>query len=89
MMPALAIVRSTGDVFWPVPTKLQSSCKIDVTYFPFDQQMCLLKFGTWTYDGFKVNVTKLRDNIDTNTYVPNGEWELIKTEKDCPNPFTQ
>lgn len=23
-------------------------------YFPFDEQTCVLKFGSWTYDGFKV-----------------------------------
>ncbi|KAK3098871.1 hypothetical protein FSP39_023860 [Pinctada imbricata] len=33
VMSANAMVRSDGNVFWPVPTKLQSSCKVDVTYF--------------------------------------------------------
>ena len=54
LMPANAMVRHDGNVFWPVPTKLQSSCKVDVTYFPFDQQTCYMKFGSWTYDGFQV-----------------------------------
>ena len=33
---------------------LQSSCDIDVRYFPFDEQTCWLKFGSWTFDGFQV-----------------------------------
>ena len=53
-MPARAMVRHDGNVFWPIPTKLQSSCKVDVTYFPFDEQRCKMKFGSWTYDGFQV-----------------------------------
>uniref|UniRef100_A0A1I8IYU2 Neur_chan_LBD domain-containing protein n=1 Tax=Macrostomum lignano TaxID=282301 RepID=A0A1I8IYU2_9PLAT len=53
LMPALAMIDSNGTVFWPIPTKLRSSCKVDVTYFPFDEQMCDLKFGSWTYDGFQ------------------------------------
>lgn len=53
-MPANAMIDHTGNVFWPVPTKLQSSCKVDVTYFPFDYQTCKLKFGSWTYDGYQV-----------------------------------
>ena len=28
--------------------------KIDITWFPFDDQNCDMKFGSWTYDGFKV-----------------------------------
>lgn len=58
-MPANAMITYFGNVFWPVPTKLQSTCKVDVTYFPFDEQFCVLKFGSWTYDGFQVGS---RDN---------------------------
>ena len=28
--------------------------KMDVEYFPFDEQTCVMKFGSWTYDGFQV-----------------------------------
>ena len=33
----------------------KSSCQIDITWFPFDDQDCLLKFGSWTYNGFNVS----------------------------------
>ena len=36
---------------------LQSSCTIDVTYFPFDQQTCIMKFGSWTFTGDQVIMT--------------------------------
>uniref|UniRef100_A0A1I8FT32 Neur_chan_LBD domain-containing protein n=1 Tax=Macrostomum lignano TaxID=282301 RepID=A0A1I8FT32_9PLAT len=68
----LAMIDSNGTVFWPIPTKLRSSCKVDVTYFPFDEQMCDLKFGSWTYDGFQVNLHLLKGDVDTTAYVPNG-----------------
>ena len=29
-------------------------CQMDVEYFPFDEQTCVMKFGSWTYDGFQV-----------------------------------
>ena len=32
----------------------KSSCQIDITWFPFDDQDCKLKFGSWTYNGFNV-----------------------------------
>ena len=40
-----AIVSNNGYVLWVIPAMLKSSCKIDVTYFPFDEQKCPLKFG--------------------------------------------
>ena len=36
------------------PGIFKSTCKIDITWFPFDDQSCDLKFGSWTYNGFKV-----------------------------------
>ena len=53
-MQTRAMVHHSGNVFWPPPAKLRSSCKIDITYFPFDDQKCHMKFGSWTYDGFQV-----------------------------------
>ncbi|GFO05211.1 neuronal acetylcholine receptor subunit alpha-10 [Plakobranchus ocellatus] len=76
-MNSKAMVGHTGNVFWPPPAKFRSSCKIDITYFPFDDQTCELKFGSWTYDGFQVDITNRSDSVDLNNYVFSGEWELI------------
>ena len=37
----------------------QSTCKIDITWFPFDDQQCDLKFGSWTYSGWQVGAYHL------------------------------
>jgi len=39
-----------GRVFWSRAARLRSACELDMTLFPFDQQMCVLKFASWTYD---------------------------------------
>ena len=44
----------TGLVEWKPPAIYHSSCEMDVEYFPFDEQTCVMKFGSWTYDGFQV-----------------------------------
>lgn len=49
-----AILHHTGKVVWTPPAIFKSSCEIDVRYFPFDQQTCFMKFGSWTYDGDQV-----------------------------------
>ena len=72
-----AMVKPDGEVFWSPPAKLRSSCKIDVTYFPFDDQVCTLKFGSWTYSGLQVDIVNRSDSIDMSNYIESGEWELI------------
>ena len=54
-----------------------SSCVIDIKWFPFDDQYCTMKFGSWTYDGTKINLTAMDEEIDISTYQPSGEWDLI------------
>ena len=71
-----AIVSNNGYVLWVVPAMIKSSCKIDVTYFPFDQQNCPLKFGSWTYDGFQLDLINLKESGDLSKYIPSGEWDL-------------
>jgi len=52
----MAVVSADGNVFWMPPAILKSTCSIDIVYFPFDVQTCTLKLGSWTYDGFKLDV---------------------------------
>ena len=44
-----------GQSQWKPPAIYHSSCEMDVEYFPFDEQTCVMKFGSWTYDGFQVH----------------------------------
>lgn len=54
-----ATLNYTGRVEWRPPAIYKSSCEIDVEYFPFDEQTCVMKFGSWTYDGFQVRLSFL------------------------------
>jgi len=56
----------SGRVEWKPPAIYKSSCEIDVEFFPFDEQTCVMKFGSWTYDGYQVLITYLitYENID-------------------------
>ncbi|VDN01622.1 unnamed protein product [Thelazia callipaeda] len=77
-VPSRAMLFYDGTVFWPPLTQLRSTCKIDVTYFPFDSQQCGLKFGSWSYDGLQVDIINRSQNIDLSNYGESGEFDLIR-----------
>ncbi len=54
-MRTKATVSYTGKVHWEPPAIYKAQCDIDVTYFPFDEQNCYFKLGSWSHDGLKVS----------------------------------
>lgn len=58
------IVNSSGYHRWLSPINFRSHCKIDVRKFPFDQQTCIVKFGSWTYDGTRLDINPEADSAD-------------------------
>ncbi|KAG0725665.1 Acetylcholine receptor subunit beta-like 1 [Chionoecetes opilio] len=69
-----------GEVLWVPPAIYQSSCTIDVTYFPFDQQTCLMKFGSWTFNGDQVSLSLYneKDFVDLSDYWKSGTWDIVE-----------
>ncbi|XP_054721817.1 acetylcholine receptor subunit alpha-like [Uloborus diversus] len=82
-----AQLNNRGMIQWKPPAIYKSSCEIDVEFFPFDVQTCLMKFGSWTYDGFKVDLrhkdevkgTNLVDiGIDLTEFYLSVEWDILE-----------
>lgn len=49
------VIDSRGTVLWIPPAIFKSSCTIEVEYFPFDEQDCEMKFGSWTFGAKQVS----------------------------------
>ncbi|XP_055524061.1 acetylcholine receptor subunit alpha-like isoform X3 [Wyeomyia smithii] len=82
-----ATLNYTGRVEWRPPAIYKSSCEIDVEYFPFDEQTCVMKFGSWTYDGFQVDLRHIDEVNDTNVveigvdlseFYTSVEWDILE-----------
>uniref|UniRef100_A0A1A7YNM9 Neurotransmitter-gated ion-channel ligand-binding domain-containing protein n=1 Tax=Iconisemion striatum TaxID=60296 RepID=A0A1A7YNM9_9TELE len=69
------LVNASGYCQYIPPGILKSTCYIDVRWFPFDVQKCDLKFGSWTHNGWLLDLQML--DVDTSTYISNGEWDLV------------
>ncbi|XP_029457829.1 neuronal acetylcholine receptor subunit alpha-10 isoform X3 [Rhinatrema bivittatum] len=62
---------------WDSPAITKSSCKVDVSFFPFDGQQCRLTFGSWTYNGNQIDILNHLDTGDLTDFVENVEWEVL------------
>uniref|UniRef100_A0A914C6Q3 Uncharacterized protein n=1 Tax=Acrobeloides nanus TaxID=290746 RepID=A0A914C6Q3_9BILA len=76
------VVYNTGEVNWVPPGIFRLSCRLVVTWFPFDEQSCFLKFSSWTYHAGALDLhldlaPDEEKGMDLSGYIPNGEWELI------------
>ncbi|ELU10820.1 hypothetical protein CAPTEDRAFT_28578, partial [Capitella teleta] len=45
-----------GTVTWIPRCIVHSSCEVNPREFPFDQQTCSLKFGSWTHSVNEIDV---------------------------------
>nr|CAD7567497.1 unnamed protein product [Timema californicum] len=94
--PTNVVVRNNGSCLYVPPGIFKSTCKIDITWFPFDDQRCEMKFGSWTYDGFQLDL-QLQDDTggDISSFITNGEWDLLGVPGKrneiyyncCPEPY--
>ncbi|XP_066157968.1 neuronal acetylcholine receptor subunit alpha-7 isoform X6 [Euwallacea fornicatus] len=90
------VVRHNGSCLYIPPGIFKSTCKIDITWFPFDDQHCDMKFGSWTHDGNQLDlVLNSETGGDLSDFITNGEWYLIGmpgikntiTYACCPEPY--
>jgi dihydrofolate reductase len=90
------IISSNGKMKWLTPALVKSTCKVDIAYFPFDKQKCPLILGSWTYDGFKLDLWPTPTGAaDSKPFIPNGEWVLhnltytrhVIKYSCCPEPY--
>ena len=68
------------------PGIVKVSCDLKMTWFPFDEQLCFLKYGSWTYPGSRLNLTiddeglEEENMIDLSYYVESEEFEILGKE---------
>ncbi|KAE9551715.1 hypothetical protein FO519_005079 [Halicephalobus sp. NKZ332] len=83
--PVNFVIQHTGEVLHAPPSIIKSSCNIDITWFPFDEQLCTLTYGSWTYTGHDLDLfidssgLEGLNQMDLTYYVKNGEWDLVQS----------
>ncbi|PAA54442.1 hypothetical protein BOX15_Mlig032313g2 [Macrostomum lignano] len=92
-----AKVHYTGLVEWHPMAIYKSACEIKIKFFPFDKQVCWLKFGPWTYDGWRVNISYYHNmtKFDLEEMIDSPEWTILSHKAKyneevypcCPEPY--
>ncbi|XP_052234642.1 neuronal acetylcholine receptor subunit alpha-6-like isoform X1 [Dreissena polymorpha] len=76
----LNIINSNdGNISWYPFHVFESTCTIDIKYFPFDYQTCYLKFQAWSYWKSEVFMVGRLHGIEMTSFEPNPSWEIIAT----------
>jgi nicotinic acetylcholine receptor len=70
------VISNTGNVIFVPPGTFKSTCSIELDDYPFDEQRCELKFGSWTYDASQVNLSNASSEVDLSVYKKSGEWAI-------------
>lgn len=66
---ALAVISYNGLVNWYPHCIFRSSCSVDVSNFPFDEQQCHMWFGSWTHSSKEVDLNMaFSGGIDLSTF---------------------
>lgn len=76
-MDTNVVIRHDGQMMWDSPAITKSSCKVDVSFFPFDGQQCRFTYGSWTYNGNQLDILNAMESADLADLVENVEWEVL------------
>ena len=70
------LIEQNGSCFWYPRYELSiTQCRVDVTWFPFDEQTCNVTFESWVLDNSSLKL-RAYESIDFRTFLPPDEWLL-------------
>ncbi|KAJ8304971.1 hypothetical protein KUTeg_018554 [Tegillarca granosa] len=86
---------SDGTVYYNFPSVVHNRCVIDVSYFPYDVQICKFVFGSWNFHGLELDFVPKNPTGDLSSMDENSEWEIpsflakrhVFYYTCCPEPY--
>lgn len=91
LSPVPVVISSNGDLLYVAPTSTRTSCRR--YHIELDNFSCEIKFGSWTFSGFALDLIK--PSLDLSSLVVNPMWDLknytMKRHEIyydcCPEPY--
>uniref|UniRef100_A0A914S610 Neurotransmitter-gated ion-channel ligand-binding domain-containing protein n=1 Tax=Parascaris equorum TaxID=6256 RepID=A0A914S610_PAREQ len=77
------------------PALYRTACRLDIRFFPYDQQNCTLVISSWTGSKSDLDYEAEFDSVNLDNFIENEEWILLsftirRIEKKfacCPEPW--
>ncbi len=87
LKPSKLRVYDTGHVYFSPGGVFATSCPMNVTYYPYDTQKCVIILSEWMAFSTEVKLEPFHTLFNVNYTFPNGEW-IISGTKVEKQPFT-
>lgn len=68
-----------GAVEWKLPRIFTTFCNVDVTYYPFDTQNCVIEITSWAYTVDELSLRATRESVNIEDIKPHGEWTILSS----------
>ncbi|XP_072015972.1 neuronal acetylcholine receptor subunit alpha-3-like isoform X2 [Amphiura filiformis] len=90
------LLSNTGQIGRYSVLKITRVCNMDFKFFPYDKQVCSLKFGSWHHNGGTINLIQSRSTVQLDTYLrPPVDFKIVlgtATRHEvnyecCPEPY--
>ncbi|KAL4219728.1 hypothetical protein ACF0H5_020142 [Mactra antiquata] len=69
-------LRHDGEVNWLPSSLIESTCSVNVKYYPFDTQSCDVSFVSLGYKKSEVLLIHGVDHVLMDVYLPNALWDI-------------
>ncbi|XP_072024033.1 neuronal acetylcholine receptor subunit alpha-2-like isoform X2 [Amphiura filiformis] len=75
-----ALLYSNGYVYNLPSYRIEFKCPMNLRYFPYDEQRCSLKYGSWAHDMSLINLTSMNSAIDMEDLRPSADFRVINNK---------
>jgi len=71
------LIYPSGQVLWVPPCQVHAHCNFTLDRHPFGEQKCQLKFGSWTYDAYSMDMDLMdgKKEADLDDF-GSSEWKI-------------
>ena len=72
-------IAQSGKITWSPGNIIDTSCDIDTTYYPFDEQTCSITLTTRGYKSHQLTLSLDEVPLILSAYQENGEWLYLRS----------